>query len=191
MLKRLLLILVLMGFAMTVCAQTEQHERTEMEEKELKKRYLYQWTDDKGISHITDGLGKVPETYRENAKRIEQPKKDEVQDGRQVPQKRGYDSRTSNSGRAKAQWQQRMRGAKARLAAAEKRYQVLEQRRNELLRSWGGPASGRRAGPVEAEAVEREMKGVQREIEAAKNERDNVIPEAARKAGIPPGWLRE
>jgi hypothetical protein len=35
------------------------------------------------------------------------------------------------------------------------------------------------------------MKGVQSEIDAARNDLDVVIPEEARKAGVPPGWLRE
>jgi hypothetical protein len=35
------------------------------------------------------------------------------------------------------------------------------------------------------------MKQVQKEKDDARNEVEVVIPEAARKAGVPPGWLRE
>lgn len=175
--------------ALTVFAQAEQQEQTEV--KELEPTYLYQWTDDEGISHITDGLGKVPEQYRKKAVRIDQPDQDETGDGPQVQRQQEYSSGSSDDARAKAQWQQRMRGAKIRLAAAERLYQELDQQRNELLRSWGGPASGRREGLVEAEKISQEMKAVQREIAAARNESEIVIPEEARKAGIPPGWLRE
>ncbi len=178
-----------MGVAMTVFAQAEQPEQTE--DKELEERYLYQWTDDKGIVHITDGLGKVPGTYRKSAVKIKQPEKDEAREGPQVRPPQNYSSVASDRGRAKAQWQQRMRGAKTRLAGAERRYRELQQRRDNLLTSWGGPASGRRTGLVEAEKIERKMRAVQREIQAARNEHDNVIPEQARKAGVPPGWLRE
>jgi hypothetical protein len=188
MIKRIFLILVLMSFTVTVFAQVAEHEQ--IEEKEPEKRYLYQWTDDKGVVHISDGLGKVPEEYRADAVRIDQPDEDET--GVKSPVRQRQNSYTGTTDvRAKARWQQRIRAAKKRLTAAERRYQKLDQKRNELLGSWGGPASGRRAGVVEAEKVELEMKEVQREIDAARNERDIVIPEEARKAGIPPGWLRE
>jgi hypothetical protein len=35
------------------------------------------------------------------------------------------------------------------------------------------------------------MKQVQKEIDDTRNRINVVIPEEARKAGIPPGWLRE
>jgi len=188
----LLLILVLTGFAMTVFAQADQPAQTE--DKELQKNYLYQWTDDKGIVHITDGLGKVPQQYRDKAMKLTQPKQESVDQGQQVQERSVYPSGAGSEAAdaaAKGVWQQRMREAKTRLADAEKRYQELDQRRNELLRSWGGPASGRLAERAEAEKIEQEMKDAQREIDAARNDVDIVIPDEARKQGIPPGWLRE
>jgi uncharacterized protein YukE len=83
-----------------------------------------------------------------------------------------------------------MRNAKQRLANAETQYQVLTQRRNELLQSWGGPVSGRIDTRAEADRVEQEMRDVQKEVDAARQELED-IPDQARKAGIPPGWLRE
>lgn len=188
----LLLILVLMGSAVTVFAQADRQAQTEDEEHQ--KSYLYQWTDDKGIVHITDGLGKVPKTYRDKALKLTQPNKEDVDQGQQVQQKSVYPSGAeSESANAvmKGVWQQRMRAAKQRLAGAEKRYQELDQRRNELLRSWGGPASGRQTERIEAEEIEQDMKDAQKEIDEARQDVDVVIPEEARKAGIPPGWLRE
>ena len=44
---------------------------------------------------------------------------------------------------------------------------------------------------MKAQKIEEEMQQVQREIDSARNEVENVIPEQARKAGVPPGWLRE
>jgi uncharacterized protein YukE len=183
---------MLMGFAMTVYAQADQQGQTEV--KETTKSYLYQWTDEKGTVNIADGLDKVPKAYRDTAVKMGQPSKEDADQKQQVQQQPGYPSR-SGSGAAddagKGVWQQRMSGAKQRLAAAEKKYQELDQRRNELLQSWGGPASGRLDTRTEADSVEQEMRNVQREIDAARNDLDVVIPEEARKAGIPPGWLRE
>ena len=70
-----------------------------------------------------------------------------------------------------------MRDARERLAEAEQKYQVLVQRRDELLRSWGGPASGRLDERIEADKVEQEMKEVQKEIDKDRNDIDVVIPE--------------
>src|SRR3990170_1614994 len=47
------------------------------EEDERKKPYLYEWTDEKGVAHITDTLGNVPEKYRSRVRRVEVPKKKE------------------------------------------------------------------------------------------------------------------
>jgi len=182
---------MLMGFAMTVYAQAGQQAQTG--DKELKESYLYQWTDEKGVVYITDDLNKVPKVYRDKALKLTQPKTEGV-DQKQVQQKSGYSSGSGSEAAdaaGKAVWQQRMRGARQRLEAAEKRYHELDQRRNELLQSWGGPASGRLDTRTDADSVEQEMKGVQGEIDAARNDLDVVIPEEARKAGIPPGWLRE
>ena len=190
--RHLLLILMLMGFAMTVHAQADQQAQTG--DKELKKDYLYQWTDDKGVVSITDDLAKVPPVYRDKALKLTQPQTEDVDQKRQAQPQSGYSSGSGSEtadAAGKAVWQQRMRGARQRLEAAEKRYQELDQRRNELLQSWGGPASGRLDTRTEADSVEQEMRGVQREIDAARNDLDVVIPEEARKAGVPPGWLRE
>jgi hypothetical protein len=192
MLRNLLLILALAGFAMTVHAQTDQQAQTG--DKEPQKKFLYQWTDEKGVVHIADGLDKVPKGYRDKAIKLNQPKNEDADQGQQAqpPSVSPPDAASGAAeATAKAVWQQRMRSARQRLANAESRYQELAQRRDELLRSWGGPASGQLAGRVEADRIEQQMKDVQREIDEAQNDIDVVIPENARKAGVPPGWLRE
>jgi DNA repair exonuclease SbcCD ATPase subunit len=190
--RMLLLILVLTGFAITVFAQADPQVQTE--DKEQQQSYLYQWTDDKGIVHITDSLGMVPKQYRDKAIKLKQPKKENIDQGHQVQQESTYPSGAESDAAdavVKREWQERLREAKQRLDAAEKRYQGLDQRRNELLRSWGGPAYGRLVESTEVEKIEQEIKDVQREIDEARNDIDVVIPEEARKKGIPPGWLRE
>jgi hypothetical protein len=188
----LLLILVLTGFAMTVFAQADPQAQNQ--DKEHQNNYLYQWTDDRGTVHIADGLGKVPKQYREKAIKLKQPKEEDIDQGQEVQQEStlpsGAESEAADA-LVKREWQQRMRVAKQRLGAAEKRYQELDQRRNELLRSWGGPASGRLVDSTEVEKIDQELKDVQNERDEARNDIDVVIPEEARKKGIPPGWLRE
>jgi chromosome segregation ATPase len=175
------------GLAQTV-------EQKPAEEREIKKKYLYQWTDDRGVVHMTDELGKVPEKYREQAMQLEVPKKEQTDERRMGQQAPAAPSSTNTRQRddaRKAQWQRRMREARQQLADAERRYQELEQQRKEALESAGSPATGRRQGRVEAERIEQEMQRVRQDIEAARTRLEVDLPEEARKAGVPPGWLRE
>jgi hypothetical protein len=164
------------------------------EDKELHKSYLYKWTDDKGVVHITDGLGSVPQKYRDKALKVEQPKKEDGNEGQQVQQ--GTSSPSSSNEEEleedrKAEWQQRVLEARHRVAEAEQRYRALDQKRQETVGKWGGPASGHLEGPMEAEQIDREMEAAKKEIDDARHNLEVVIPEEARKAGVPPGWLRE
>jgi uncharacterized protein YukE len=191
MLRNLLFILLLTGFAMSAYAQADQQAQTG--DKERKESFLYQWTDDKGVVYITDDRDKIPKAYRDKALKLPQSKTEDVDQGQQVQQKSatpaGVESEGADSA-GKAAWQQRMKDAKQRLADAETHYQELAQRRNELIQSWGGAASGRLDTRAEADSVEQEMRDVQKEVDAARKELED-IPEQARKAGVPPGWLRE
>ena len=188
--RHLLLILMLMGFAMTVYAQADQQAQTA--DKEIKKSYLYQWSDDSGV-HISDSLEKVPMQYRDKAIKMTQEKTEGVDQGQQMQQRpvtpSGAGSEAAEAAE-KAVWQQRMRQAKERLANAEMRYADLDQRRKELLRrSTVGAFGGQEV--IEAQNIEMQMKDAQQEIDNARNDVEVVIPDEARKQGIPPGWLRE
>jgi hypothetical protein len=184
--------MILMATAGAVFAQTGPQQTGE--NKELKKSYLYQWTDDKGVVHITDGLGSVPPKYRDKALKMEQTQSDEGEGGQQGQQETftpvlpGVEEIEEEK---KAEWQLRIKDAKHRLAEAEQRYRELDQKRMDALGKWGGPASGHREGAVEAQQIEAEMQTVQKEIDNARHDIDVVIPEEARKAGVPPSWLRE
>ena len=171
-------------------AQTGEHT----ENKDVRKRYLYQWTDSRGVVHITDDLGEVPERHRSKAHKIETQQDEEPGIG---PQAQEEIEPSPDSGaeeaetEAKAEWQQRLRDWKKRLANAEKRYRDLDQERNELFSAWGSAALAPIANRLKAEQIEQQMKDAQHEIDNARNMIENVIPEEARKAGVPPGWLRE
>jgi len=185
------LTIVFVFAVVTVFAQVDQQKQPE-----AKKSYLYQWTDDKGIAHITDGLGKVPKKYRDRAVQMESQSTEETT-GEQQPQKGTvapptYNDQTGIDEDKKAEWQERMKTARKRLADAEQRYRALDQQRTEAFGKWGGSAaSGHLEGQEEAARIEQEMKQVRQEIDDARNQVENIIPDEARKAGVPPGWLRE
>lgn len=165
------------------------------EEDERKKPYLYEWTDEKGAAHITDTLGNVPEKYRSRARRVEIRKKKE-QPGAlpaqpeltTTPQDQG--ASVSDEER-KAEWRRKIGDWKSRLAGSEKRYQELDDERNGLIRTWNLLALAPPDTKVRVGKIDEEMKAVQEQIDEARKMIDVVIPEEARKAGVPPGWLRE
>jgi hypothetical protein len=162
-------------------------------DQDLQKNYLYEWTDDSGVVHITDGLGKVPKKYREKARKLEEPKAEEEVGGGQPREATAPAGESGDSGdqNAKHEWQKRMQNAKKRLAAAKLHYLMLKQQREMLLAKYGSPVYAPAADRIDAERIEDQMKEAQKEIDDARNEVEVVIPEEARKAGVPPGWLRD
>ncbi len=192
-----IIILVLACVSVGLAQTADQSAGQEEKKQEERKSALYQWTDGKGVVHITDDLNKIPAKYRSNARRLETTRGTEETEGsptsseKEQIEKEDREAREESEANLKEAWQLRMKLAKQKLADAKRRYHALEEQKNNLLGSWGGPASGHLEGREGADRIDREMKQVQAEIDATRNEIENVIPDAARKAGVPPGWLRE
>jgi hypothetical protein len=190
MMRIFLLIMTILSLAVAPAgAQTDEGS----EDQELKKHYLYEWTDDKGVPHITDGLGKVPERYRSKARKVESPTKQEAEPERQLRERSGsLDAGTGEADAAeRAEWQRRVREWKQRLANAEQQYGELTRNKDDLFRKWGSPALAPPETRLKAEEIDQQMKDVREEMDNARAMIETVIPEEARKAGVPPGWLRE
>lgn len=169
---------------------------------EEDRRFLYQWTDEQGSVHISDGIEKVPRQYRNRATRIEQgtagsaePPQPEPERGSQEQGGFGFtldDASAQNDEDRKIEWQQRMYDARQRMADAEERIQNSGERLKALQEKTGYGLYGYTPeAAAEASRLEEELARAQSDLEEARNQVENVIPEEARKAGIPPGWLRE
>jgi hypothetical protein len=188
-----LVITVVFAFGMGIAlAQTDAQQQTET--KELKKNYLYQWMDDKGVTHVTDNLGKVPQKYRNKARQIEESTENETPapEQQKITKPSIGGSEEDREQERKADWQQRMKEARQRLANAERRYQEASKQREEALaKRAGGDVGNIGIKLEEANRLEEEMKNLQKVIDDTRNEIENVIPEEARRAGVPPGWIRE
>jgi hypothetical protein len=162
-------------------------------------RYLYQWKDDQGVVNVADSLDKVPPKYRSQATQLLQHGADREEQSRGEPRKgeqpQNLDAGTSTDRDEikKAEWQQRMMDAKHRLTAAEDRYSRIEQRRNELISRSGSSGAALPTQEMLDEINELNGELAQARIDADKvrNEVEVIIPDEARRAGIPPGWLRE
>ena len=180
----LLLLLLLAGIAVVPAGADDEKE---------KKHYLYQWKDEKGNVYIVDELGKVPAQYRSKAQRLESPQSDNG-DGEGTARK-GYiptaPSPEVNEEAEQARWQQKLRTWKDKLTRAEERQKQLEEERFLQYRRWGSPALAPIGNRERIVAIDKELQEVRKKIDEAKKMIDVVIPEEARKAGVPPGWLRE
>jgi len=93
----------------------------------------------------------------------------------------------------KSEWQGRILDAKRRLSAAESRLAGLEQKKQDMISQTG--ASGSSLPSQETldaiNQVDQDRAAAAAEVSSLRNEINAVIPEEARKAGVPPGWLRE
>ncbi len=180
------IVLFLLASACPAFAQTSD----KTENRDLKGRYLYEWTNGEGGVHITDDLGEVPERYRSKVRKIEMPQGREVGGGQASGSPSGVATEEQEAA-AKAMWQNRLREWKQQRADAEKQYQKLEQERTSLLGVRGSAALAPIENRQKAEQLQQQMEKVQQEINEARDMVEKVIPEEARRAGVPPGWLRE
>ncbi len=156
---------------------------------------LYKWTDKDGVVHVTDSLDKVPKEYRT---KIQQPEQGATRGNVEIESQSPATSPSpvqgsGNDAALKAQWQSRMLNAKRQLQYAEEKYQQLYKRKNDLQAQWGsyGPALPPQQVLDEMKQLDNEMANAKSEIDSARDQIDNVIPDEARRAGVPPGWLRE
>jgi chromosome segregation ATPase len=161
--------------------------------------YLFQWIDDSGTVHITDSLDKVPDQYRSRAQSLRQS--DAAGDegsGQNVqaapPRDAGGDGGAAEAAAdQKEAWQRRVRTAKSRLADAENRMRALEQQKQSISSQWGSAGSALPPQEVldQLKKLEGDVAKTKQEIDSIRNEINVTIPDEARKAGVPPGWLRE
>ncbi len=156
---------------------------------------LYKWTDKDGVVHVTDSLEKVPKDYRSKAVRIgeEGSGSSEASQAQSPAPPAPSDHDGGNDAALKAQWQSRMRDAKRRLQYAEEKFQQLAKQKSDLQAQWGSAGAALPPQSVldEMKQLDADMANAKTEIDNARDMIDNVIPDEARRAGIPPGWLRE
>lgn len=167
---------------------------------------VYQWTDADGAIHFTDDPGKIPKKFRDTVKEIRPPDEPSEPEGTpssepeaqsrtqkqpepasepepsQVAPSEPVDSRGHNQEwwRQRVQeWQDKKADAQAKLADAQER---LGQER--FLNATTGNMK-------RIQEISAEVEMYEQQIREAENMLTEVLPDEARKAQAPPGWLRE
>lgn len=83
----------------------------------------------------------------------------------------------------KQMWQQRLREARQAVAEARARYETASRDYKRMRHGHRGRGEPRAEARAEIEAARKELEAAEQRLEA--------LPEEARRAGVPPGWLRE
>lgn len=154
---------------------------------------IFRWKDDQGMVHVSDSLDKVPEQYRDQLDQYYRSRPADAGGKQQATQPSAQPGGKAPTGASsEAAVQAQLRAAKQRLAAAEGRQRSLEQRKAQLASQWGSAGSALPPQNVldEMNRIDAELRSAGQEIAEARRAIDVDIPEAARKAGVPPGALR-
>lgn len=141
-------------------------------------------------------VGKEEVERREaEAKRqeIERQVKDEQERKQRIAafdaQIRNYRAREQAREKGKLQWQTRMKAAKQKL---EQQLAEFNQKQEEFASLATRADFTLLPGQVgQRDDLQKKLKVLEQSIDALIVEIDETIPEQARKAGIPPGWLRD
>ncbi len=169
---------------------------------------VYRWVDEKGTVHFTDGLGQVPEKYREQIQKkmppqettpsqptpppsVESPKSVESEkEAASVPGPGHKDAlgRGEEWWRARAiEWNEKYKTAQRNYENAYSEWKSKEQ---ELETSKFKPDSIKRKLKAEIKALEEKAKDLEKQMEEAKNMFENVLPQQARDYRANPDWLK-
>lgn len=145
----------------------------------------YKWIDEEGVIHLTGDFQKIPESYRSQAEKVEPPPPSRAPSmpAPSLPPKEEVDSQ----GHGKEWWRNRVKEwegkrdrVTARIGELNLEFTDLQSKMITL-----GERIQERNRISQEIGLEEEKK---REAERTLND---VLPEEARKAGAPPGWLRE
>ncbi len=88
----------------------------------------------------------------------------------------------------RSEWQKRMKDARARLKERMDTFKKKQEKYKRLATAVGYALLPGQA--EEKEKLKKELKALEGEIDALIEETEVTIPEEARKAGVPPGWIR-
>lgn len=171
---------------------------------------VYKYVDKKGTVHYTDNPDKLPEPQRskvlreleEKIKKEQERRRRLKEQGLEVPDERlpppppprldnrphPATNRLDKRKAARKTWEERGKKARERVANLEEKCAELKTERDHNATdrlTFSRPGAGQRYKKSQAA-----YQNCQKELERARNHLDVELPEQARKAGVPPGWIR-
>jgi hypothetical protein len=177
---------------------------------------VYKWVDKKGTVHYTDDPDQLPEPMRSKVLRqleekLNRRKKQEKRPGRRrrrdgLPNEKlppPPDSSRSESPRTdepdafdeaaelakqRKDWSSRATRAREQVSRIEKECEELRSKRDQSKRD--ALILARPADREKAQKTADALKSCEEKLGKARHYLDVELPEQARRAGIPPGWLR-
>lgn len=144
----------------------------------------YKWVDEEGVIHLTDDLQNMPERYRPQAEKVEPPP---LQKAPRTPLPLSLNEEVDAQGHGKDWWQSRVREWEEERDRAIAQIGKLNLERADLQFKNLMPSERIQERNRISQEITLE-EGKKREAERMLNE---DLPEEARKAGAPSGWLRE
>lgn len=152
---------------------------------------FYQWEDEQGVVNMTDDLKNVPEEYRDRAKEMTLPTEERPESSAPSPPSRPerpikHPEEVDFQGRNREWWRKRAGAWREKRDKAARQFARDEERLNAIPMNLS-----LRARERERRKILREMENDRERVREAERMLNEVLPEEARKAGAPPGWLRE
>ncbi len=175
--------------------QVEEARRKSMKARKPendKGNILYQWTDESGVLHTTSDYFAIPDRYRDEAKSIpmEHP-------GGSAPPgfdpNQDYDPQPFREDRQKQEavwrdWQNRVQAVRRALENAKAEKTRLEAHPPECQADMI-PGMSAKFDPECTKRYKEALQAAENGVRRAAGEVDRML-EAARRAGVPPGYLR-
>ena len=164
---------------------------------------VYKWTDKKGTVHFTDEKDSIPEKHQKKVKKIKfqsKVKKNsnklpviESESNKNKPKKKKTSYKPKwqiEESKLKAEWKEKVSKKIDHLNKKKSKFNIKQIEYNELLlklKTRKFPSNLK----YKIAALETEISILKKELAEINNYIKNKLPKEARKAGIPPGWLRE
>jgi len=155
---------------------------------------VYQWVDDRGVTHFTDDPGAVPDDYRNAAEVRGMPEGSPTGslDNFAEEEDEGILIEDDLKEKDEEWWRSRTEKWRGRLQSAYDDYEQVRLRYNSMATEFNASKDPdkREKLKTELDEMQVEMKGFMADIKRLKEMIEEVLPAQAKKAGKPLEWVR-
>ncbi|TAK01565.1 MAG: DUF4124 domain-containing protein [Candidatus Manganitrophaceae bacterium] len=147
---------------------------------------IFRWLDQDGTPHFTDNPSKIPPAYRNRAEVLSIP--DQPTQEEPIAPLDSFDllPQTDSEGRDEPWWREQIQTWRSRKEEAALKLSEAEEKLGRLQFDQEAPSYR----TAETNRLRQEVEKYKQEVRQAQEMLEIVLPDEARKAGVPPGWLR-